>query len=173
MAYGIELILGFQQPKWHLLGLPIPRKNHDLENWLVDREWDELFEPINVKLKKAHLLALEDRGFIKTKGKPRSTVLPYPIFRTPLGLRKLSPFMLEAFYDPNEMGDEIEDAIIGVAISSRYFPRFADWKEESGTLSPMVFDKELNGMMLLAKNRICAVVPALETAPWIVKEINY
>ena len=57
--------------------------------------------------------------------------------------REMVPFELECFAESefDEQPDD-ETAAVGVAISGRYFPTFADYKDAHGTLSPMVFNDE-------------------------------
>jgi hypothetical protein len=70
------------------------------------------------------------------------------------------------------MGEEAEDAVIGVAISGRYVPTFADWESPHGTMA-MIFDKELQRVQEIAKKHIVGVLPCLAKAPWIVLEKHY
>ena len=199
MAYGNELILGFPFAQWDKLtdvklpnyviqpasrlALPWePEEGEDPEE--LDPSGDDstgsvrdAFEPVlgefDAALRKAHHAALLELGFTPKKGKKKNdNRLDYPIFNTPEGEREFSPFDLELFYDPGEMGDNAEDAVIGVAISGRYFPTFADWKDAHGCV-PMIFDAEMQRIMEIAKRHITGVLPCLQEAPWMVLMIHY
>lgn len=77
-------------------------------------------------------------------------------------------------YQPDEMGDTLETVTFGVAITGRYWPTFADWKDPNGTLDPMIFDGALGNMQRIAEEAIGRELP--EFAPgavWMVKSIFY
>ncbi len=169
MAYGSELMFGLQQPSWKLLGLQLPT----LEEGYVEPDYDKFevaFKPFQKSLLKAHHYALLELGFTKSKKLRRSS---YPCYKTPLGLRKFSPWRLELYYDTQELGEKPENATIAVAISGRYIPTFVDWQDECGTLWPVVFDSNMRKMMKIAKHFILKAVPFLQKAVWIVKEQHY
>lgn len=66
-----------------------------------------------------------------------------------------------------------EQAFLGVAITGRCFPTFADWRNENGKLYPIVYNTDLNNTMHIAKTRIVEVLPCFEKAVWCVKEKFY
>lgn len=193
MAYGNELILGWPFAQWDRLtdlNLPVcstvktkptmriavageSLEDEDYEDVDVGDLYEQI-QPCLIKFNEplilSHLNALEDVGFEILRAKNKTG---YVDAKTSLGKREFSPWTLELFYDPHEMGEEAEHAVIGVAISGRYFPTFADWKGSHGTLSPIIFDDELQLMQGIAKRHITSVLPCLKNAPWIVKEIHY
>lgn len=96
---------------------------------------------------------------------------------TPKGEREFSKFALEFHMDPNNMDESVKQAILGVGLSSRYRPRFLDWKSSRGMLWPVVFDKELLADIELAKKHLMPILrslsPEFEDACIIVKEMHY
>ena len=168
-------MLGFGHPKLHEIakemGLKIDLKGQE-QDLLPEKRIDE----INQQLQTIHLQALRDMGFeireIKPK-KKRSLLDDYVHAKTPLGMREFAPFTLELFYDPDEMGEEPEQATLAISISGRYFPTFADWRDPHGTLWPLVFNDELRGVMEIAKRHIIKVLPQFRDAEWSVKELHY
>src|SRR5581483_4453491 len=167
MAYGTELVLGWPFLQWDkltdvklpkyvaprgMIALPwepsVRGGPADVDPEELDPDGDteartvrDVFEPVldafEPQLRQAHHAALLELGFTP----PADINESYPRYETPAGEREFMPFRLEMFYDPGEMGDSAEDAVIGVAISGRYFPTFADWKDAHGCM-PMIFDAE-------------------------------
>lgn len=100
----------------------------------------------------------------------------YVLCDTPMGERQFSKFALNFHMDSNDMDESVEEAILGVRLSSRYSPTFLDWKND-GTLHPVVFDKELLADLELAKKHLMPILRSLssefEDACIIVKEMFY
>ena len=143
-----------------------------------DKSWEALdsdgsVNDANDALVDAHYNACLEMGW-KPKGKKKKNTMigEYPIFETPLGLREFSPFSLEVHYDPGEMGEGPEQAILGVAVSGRYFPTFIDWEDSSGTIWNLVCD-HTQPMWVIAKKHICTALPWMKDAKWVVKEKHY
>lgn len=59
--------------------------------------------------------------------------VPVP-WGTPWGLRTVVPISLMFHYDPDECGDSVEDAVLGVALSARYKPSLLDMRFAHGGL---------------------------------------
>lgn len=58
---------------------------------------------------------------------------------TPAGPRTLSVLRFTIAYDPHELGDRWpEDIAVGVAVSGRYFPVLADYRNPHGTLGTTI-----------------------------------
>lgn len=171
MAYGIELILGYPYKEWGQLGITKKESGRLVSDERYDDESEPLiFQNTRPLLKAAWKLSMEEMEFVFKKGKDGG----YEIWTTPLGDREFTGgFYLEACYDPDEMGDRPEDATIGVHISGRYFPTFADWEDTCGTISPMIFSGGLEKAMAIAKKNIEKAVPQMTGAHWIVKQIHY
>jgi len=168
MAYGSELILGFiGQEAIKATGLfMVDWDRREVKfNHPVTLKHPEI---VNQRLEVAHQLALEDMGFkqITKKNGSISAI-------TPLGEREFYPFKLELHFDPDEMGETEDSAVVGVAISGRYFPTFADWKDEHGSLYLIVFDREMKKCMEIAQKRISEELPIFANAVYIVKEKHY
>lgn len=164
MAYDNELILGFRYVDYK----PVCGVSANLENNLLVPE--DRLEAINTALGKAHENALKRAGFTKLSARPGRA---YQAWQTPLGLREFAKFRLELFFDEGEMNETEDEAIVGVAVSGRYFPTFADWEDASGTLFPIVFDEKLNRLMSIAREEIESVLPEFNKAVWIVKLRHY
>lgn len=86
---------------------------------------------------------------------------------------EFSPIRLRFHFDPDNLGEMVEDGIIGIAISGRYTPTFLDWRNERGTMWNITFDKELLDMVELAKSHIVTVLPQFEKAHIIIRENHY
>lgn len=168
-AFAHELILGFKFPfACVFTGLGLQPTMEPYEYF----EPRDRSEEINNLLGGAHRKALTRMGFTNLRSN-ESSWATLTIADTPLGEREFAPFQLELFFDPYEVGDTEEDAIIGIGISGRYFPVFADWKNRSGTLDTVVFDDELERVMAIAKEEIVTVLPVFADAVWIVKMKHY
>lgn len=173
MAYGAELFLGFM--------------NSDATQRLMRRMGVELTEPDsyptlvavgggdkpplqNKLLQAAHAAACGDMGWELLK--PMDHL--YITYETPLGAQELAPFTLEYDYDREEMDDDEEDAVFGVAVTGRYRPTFVDWRApHGGSGNAVVFDKRTLAEMEIAKKRIVEALPEFADAVWIVKQKHY
>ncbi len=169
MPSGIELILGYPFPVWREKKIS---KHTGLTVSVVRREIgpEDKLAKIDARLKTAHREALTKMGFRKIKNEKKGS---HVFALTPDGQREFSPFSLEFYYQPIDMSDDLDTAIVGVSISSRYFPRFADWRDPHGTFTPMIFDTELKKVQQIAKWEIVKAAPFMSDAVWIVKEIWY
>lgn len=199
MAYGNEVVLGFvgiqavtaalaslgvyrflvspdgdpvEDPVYELGDLDDPDSE---DNWIeygLDDKIQEALQttPIAQAVKACHTQALEDAGF-QTQG--NSGRLWYVKAVTPLGPREFSPWGIELFYDPGEMGHTAKDIVLGVALSGRYVPTFLDWKDAHGTLEPVRFNSELNDMTAIARKRLEEAWPYLAQADLMVVSKHY
>lgn len=166
MAYGVELVIGFNHEKWNLVR-KMKVKIPDLElsddrNLTIPKE---LYESIS----NAQRLAFEDMGFEFL----RNSNGGWMIYTTPLGQREFTPWNLELYYDPHELGEKPEDAVIGVAISGRYFPTFLDWKNPNGTIDNQVVGPEPPKEIQIAHKRLIEAHSCFEKADWLIKMNHY
>ena len=168
MGSGVELILGFDHTTYAnvLKQLEISFDEKDCEI-APSLNYDKL----NFALIGAHERALTRVGFTITQYVTSQNDMWKVV--TPLGERQLKSFQLEIHFDPGEMNETLEDAILGISISSRYLPTFADWKNQHGSIYPYVFNLELQNMMDIAKDEIVKAIPAFKDAVWVVKEKWY
>lgn len=99
----------------------------------------------------------------------------YTYARCPDGVvREMTRWTLELSYDPDEMGEREDDAILGVSLISRYFPVFLDWmKEYGGSGDAIVLSPEVLAQVETARRHIAPVLPFLAQAPIIIKELHY
>lgn len=83
---------------------------------------------------------------------------------TPAGRREFSTFSIGLH------GDEEGPQTMGISISSRYFPKWLDWRfEYGGSNDPVYFDAPTLEMMGKAKAALGAVIPELlDAAPAVV-----
>lgn len=122
----------------------------DAVQYLNDLDNDWVKE--NKDLKKAFLQSCKSMGFTKSVGK----------WQTPLGPRDLTGFELEVHYDTSgEVDDDPSNAIIGVALCSRYMPTFIDWQSVAGSLD--VIDLESKEIQI-AKHEIGKALPEFKEA---------
>lgn len=90
-----------------------------------------------IHLKAVGRLAETMPGFTYLGKKPYWSHDPsrlYHTYDTPWGRRTISPMGLCLSFDPDEIGDEPEDAVFGVGLSSRYLPGLLDMDDENGSL---------------------------------------
>ncbi len=138
----------------------------------IDTDEIEIESPFSLPIQRAWLPALKEAGFKLVKT-PASLTERIWTHLTPIGERAFWPWSLELHFDPHEMGETQDEAVVGVGITGRYYPCFADWKDAHGTLSPIVFDDGLEHMKAIAKKHIAAACPLFNQAHWIVKEKHY
>jgi len=174
MAQGIELWLGFQwDPKTGFEPALSELKKLGLE---YEHEGDEdLVGDIthNGNISDILLRAWQDTltdSNMTILGPGRSPFIGDYKVETPAGIRTMGPFRIERHFDPGEMGELPEDAILGVAITSRYYPTYADYKSECGAWNgrPIPFD-----LMKIAKRNIVKHLPFFKEAKWHVLETHY
>lgn len=191
MATGTELILGIPFGKWgyipnetirnlqtraiaeHLVVRPTERDSEP--EWPTNEEMttiEEYTASYDELLARVHREALEAKGFTFSKDRKIGRYT-WSIYRTSLGPREFNPFSLALHLDRDEMGEGPTSAVIGVSITGRYHPTFADWRNPHRTLYPIIFNDELTADMVGAKRYITYAVPWLEHGVWIVKEKFY
>lgn len=168
MAYGTELFLGFANPEMldivAQLGLTVDLSNdEDREEERVGPE--NVLEDINAKLKQAYVDCLQNDLHFNLRKRKIQNDGAYPIMETPLGLRELSPWRLDLHFDPDEMGEDQSQAIFGVSLIGRYFPKFLDWANQHGGSGGMVcLNKETMANIEIARKAISTVLPMWEIA---------
>lgn len=175
MAEGNELILGFVGPR----AIEKAAKSLGLR---VDFEMDEEQEGIgptaevekfNQDLAGAHHGVLVDGMDFKRLPSKKKDQAWHRRYETPLGEREFAVFRLELHFDPGEMNEDPEDAVLGVAITGRYVPTCADWRDPNGAPWVFAFDKELTRVMDFCKKRITDTMRCFEDAIWTVKMKHY
>lgn len=165
MATGSEVVLGFSYEQYEKIS-----KELDILLPLTDDDWHNVQDSVMdsfVKHQKTlldiHKKCLETYGF-KIFNKSSRKIKDFLICETSEGKREFSPFNLELFYDPDEMGETLDVSTFGIALSGRYFPTFLDWRDAHGTLWPVRFNQELNDMIKIARNEIESKFPIFEEA---------
>ncbi len=169
MATGTELYLAIQGME-------------DVNTVLADLgliyDWDDgrlspeaTLDAIDATLKVAHSEALTELGMLVSS-------LEDPHFVVVRGLddvlRQTSVWTLEVDYDPDEMGDKPEHAIVGVSLISRYFPVFLDWNQNHGGSGEMIsLTPTTLEWIAVARKHIARVLPFINDAPITVKERHY
>lgn len=133
----------------------------------------ESLDDINGGLAEAHEALLKSKGFARL-ARQSGLINQYRAvaYSTPIGVRRFQPFELRCHLD-SEAEDMFDDAVVGVAVCSRFYPTFVDWRSEFGSLVPIVFDAELQADLDAAKKAIAKVLPEFEKAFWIVKKAWY
>lgn len=172
MAYGIEVVLGFNYEQLSVFegatGISMPRGDALRAAWSEQDilEGDRVVA-LNERLATAHRRACEKMGFTHKQTKGR-----HEIYGTPLGVREMVPFTLEFFFDPGELGEEVEQSIVGVSISGRYFPTFLDWRSAHGTIwnQPV---HPLPREMQIARDVIMMAIPGFSEASYIIRDVHY
>jgi len=173
MATGIELILGVmgrskidEVVKALDLAITWDENGADLPETTMGHYLDR-------RLQTVHQAALTEVGLHVEP--PKDPIYDYLLVKGLDGIaRKTASFGLSLYYDPYEMGDEPETAVFGVSLISRYFPVFLDWQKESGgSGDTIVLDPETLKLIEIGRRHISSVLPFIETAPIIVKELFY
>lgn len=176
MAYGNEVMFGYRYHEFKELHslMEVHFDEFDLEedddayHDLCDL-LEGLFQRANEKIEELFPTILEEAGF-KYLGKSTRS---YYVAETPLGKREFSPIRLEFQFDPYELGERLQDSVIGFALSGRYVPTFLDWKDPSGTLWNITFDQEFLSLVDCAKKHLLKEFPMFENAHIIVRENHY
>jgi hypothetical protein len=177
MGYGNELILG-----WKLCDDDCPYKDDKVvkkflkkkppfgrsDDYEYINQWEiKLAKTVESKVKAIHKQCLLFMNFDITKESD-----DYIFAETPEGEREFSHMRLEVHFDPYEMRERPEDALIGISISSRYFPVFADWRDPSGGMWNIQVSPETEEMQV-ARQCIVDGLPEFSTARYYVKEKHY
>lgn len=110
----------------HLYGQSFKDEAEFLES-VSDLDDDPLLNQFNDKLDACYPEALRAIGLT-----PIGTSGNYITVDTPLGKRSMAGWNIAIQYDPAEMGDE--HAVLGIALSGRYYPTLLDWRDKNGTL---------------------------------------
>lgn len=170
MATGNEVVLGFHSSRRKEI-LDILAEKYNVA--YIERTYNAAYTSgsfidlddtakINKLLKLAWQDALRSANMVLQSdiSKQHARVL------TPAGIRDMIPFCLELLHDD---GDH-ENAILGVAVSGRYFPTFIDYQDKHGTLINVPLNLDL---MAIAKESIITHIPEFKSAEWFVVQIFY
>lgn len=173
MAYGMELVLGWLHKDWEgplkALGLEVEyRGGRESPHGIEVKDSDRGTE-VDRLLRQAQRAAIREMGWeVRAVDEAHNLLVT-----TPLGTRELSPFRLSVYFGRERDDGAVEAALLCVPLSSRYRPRFLDWKSSYGTLWPVVLDDEMRRMMDIARRHIVQVLPAFEAAPFVVSLEHY
>lgn len=136
--------------------------------WSPADDWDR----VENKLHQAWLDSIDELGW-KILGHVNRWGDDIPLLDTPYGQRETSGWNLVVQYDPDEVGDTIEQLSIGVNLTSRYFPIYLDMSDPHGTI-PLVFNTLMEGRIEVAKRNIKKHVPSIGSdAVLFVRDIFY
>lgn len=172
MATGIELVLGWKHKEAPYAELGVePFELDDDETHPGNAEPSDKFAALGDVLVDAHMNLLPKlvlaAGIEYRAGDGLIEAM------TPSGLREFNPLSFEFFYDPDEMGDDEDTAVFGIAVTGRYVPTLLDWENENGTLSPLWLNNEMLLRMSIIKAELVKVIPTLEDAEFVVIERHY
>lgn len=197
MPTGSELILGFGHPKFYgvieELGLVIDEEEIDIGpddviktiNSHLEKAWlDCLRNDLKLVLRRAKVqyrpdyIAPAQWYVCKTdEAKNADENLPFsgkPGDKLEDHFQAAQPFGLGFYYDPDEIGDRIEDAIFGISLITRYYPCFLDLDKPHGGSGDVIrFNKETNQKIEIARTAIIKYFPQWAEAEAIVKELFY
>ena len=168
MATGTELFIGFLGKEKidevaTSLGLQIKLGD--------DIKPEEILNQINADLKGAWRDAITELGLEVIGEIPNR---PLFIVRNPIRDQEMLYWRLELNYDPYEMGDEPEHAILGVSLISRYSPVFLDWaKPHGGSGDIITLDSRTMINIHVAWKHIEKVMPIFNKAEIHIKELHY
>ena len=97
----------------------------------------------------------------------------YMIYDTPYGRRQTGGFSICLTYDPDEIGDEPQDATIGIDLSSRYSPAVLDIESAHGGMRSVIEFEELQPRIEACREEIVKRLPAFTEAKIFIREIFY
>lgn len=167
MPSGIELVLGWEYPEENpVMVFPtqeqINAEEGDLEfvNEMV-ADWNKKNRD---KLDAAQEEGFSELGFKKVNKKKSD----YKFYETPNGVQEFCVLELEYYMDPYEMGEDAEMALLGISVSSRYFPNFVDW---NGFLWNIKLEENLERRII--REQICKQFPEFQTASYYIKQRWY
>lgn len=180
MAYGFEIVLGWKAEDFakasKLLGIQLPVEDEDWEG--VDDEggsewvWERGSARLVDNLVTAQRSALLGLGYSPITG-GKATTSSYLRYSTPWGEREIARFSPQFYYDPDEMGDEPEDAVFGLSIAGRYYPRYLDVKNLRGTPGNFAFDAKAEAQISLLREVMKTHCPGFAVADVIVVRHHY
>lgn len=180
MATGTEIWFGYMYPEYHVkappdaprMPWPIPNDGSE-DGW--SEEWREamgLYSHNATVVQEAWMCAMNRIGLKPGTPKERDF---FPVYVAENKERyDFVPFKLE-YELGGEMGWAFPDVPIGVALSSRYFPTFLDYRSSSGTLpNPIIiWEEETKKLIDIAVEEIVKAVPWLKSGKLMVLEIHY
>lgn len=175
MADGMELKLGWKHGTKDLLevakelGVEIDLSQGAEEHLISSERLDE----INKELVQIHQNVLTEHFGFKVNNTINNVWSSTIEAETPKGKREMHALSLEVSYDPYEMGDELEDAVLSVALTGRYRPTLLDWEEPHGAPYVLELDDKLMQSIDLIKKKIAEKFPIFESAYPIVKFEHY
>lgn len=133
-------------------------------------EFDEnSYKTINVVLREAYQAIAARLGwtFIGT------TDDDYMLYDTPYGRRETCGFSICLTYDPDEIGDDPQDATIGIDLSSRYRPTVLDIESAHGVMRSVIEFEDLQPRIAICREEIVKRLPAFAEAKVFIREIFY
>lgn len=154
MAYGYEIVLQLTTDEVRELVAPADRH----------RSGQDLLDSVDLDIQRA--LATAHRMMLTSRlgdvALDRTSFAGGLWVSTPTWRRRFTPASLAAFGSEGEL-----DRILGVALTSRYAPRWLDWQHEHGGSGEDidVDTPQARQMIREARKAFAAVVPALEQAP--------
>jgi len=95
------------------------------------------------------------------------------LYDTPYGRRQTGGFSICLTYDPDEIGDEPQDATIGIDLSSRYSPTVLDIENAHGGMRSVIEFEEIQPRIEVCREEIVKRLPAFAEAKIFIREIFY
>jgi hypothetical protein len=138
---------------------------------IYDMHSNDALIDINARLEAAYFAAASNLGW-SYEGFGSYPYHNTHHYKTPFGLRRVSPFVLAFIYDPDEAGDDESMASLGVALSGRYTPTFLDIESAHGCLYNVDLQDALEKSKL-AIDEIVKLIPELTGMKLILREIHY
>jgi hypothetical protein len=172
MAYGSELYLGWVgkttiDDVCAKLGITFDWDNRD---FVANNRYMQL----STEIQEAYLAAMQDL-FKYNKVSDTATISTqqhlikfgsYPF--------EFSPWNLEVSYDPYELGDIEDTAVMGLSLIGRYYPTFLDWDHEHGGSSHVIaLDTKTTYAIYIATDYLIPVHNVFRNMTVIVKMKHY
>jgi len=180
-----ELHFGFTGPKeiWDAVQNIDGRLLNELEPMTFDLLQSSTFDTVEFEpsdslkaaLTRAYENTLTRLGYRFQKSTEAYLSDRYYDINTPWGVRTAHSWDLCIQYDPDEIGDALDEMTLGVDLSSRYFPCLVDLKDPNGTLGSVVKIKSLMEMdaTKIAIEEIIKAIPYFANAELYLRDIWY
>lgn len=162
MAYGFEVIIGFTNEKFKELekNLNIEIDEEKIEIHNAENLNKKLFE-VQVKLIKSLRIDIlsENRGSI--------------VINTTEGERKLRHLKIKYHFADDGIGEGDEHKVVGVPISSAYYPSLIDWRYDYGGFQILSLNDGDFGLIKKIKNELIKLNPIFKESKVIIKTKHY
>lgn len=169
MAVGIEIVLGWKLREFcNLFDVDFP-----IDPAVDYTAWEDWEKNIITLIDEDKLLSAQVEA-LNANPKINVTNIQDVIHaNTTAGKREFSQMALQVYFDDDEMEEHFpDDVIVGISLSSRYYPVYLDWEDPCGGVWNFCFD-DAKPMIKIFRDKLVEIEPIFKTAKVYVKEIFY